>query len=117
MTPPSLRTRIRNGTLLMLLAGFFAFLLMPTILIYTGLAGLASAGPAAVVKTHSDAFGSAFNSCDVPLAVSLYEESAVLICPGDGEVATGKAAIGKVMAECAGASKSSLRQIVRNLMP
>jgi ketosteroid isomerase-like protein len=59
--------------------------------------GLALADPAAVVKAHSDAFGSAFNSCDVPLAVSLYEDNAVLIWPGEGEVATGNAAIGKVI--------------------
>src|SRR4051794_40162492 len=85
------------------LAVFIAFLLTPQ---------LVSADPAAVAKAHSDAFGSAFNSCDVPRAVSLYEDNAVLIWPSEGEVASSQAAIGKVIkAECAGASKSSLRQI------
>ena len=74
--------------------------------------GLALADPAAVVKAHSDAFGNAFNSCDVPAALKLYEENAVLIWPGEGEVATGKAAIGKVIkTECGSATKSSLKQI------
>jgi uncharacterized protein (TIGR02246 family) len=74
--------------------------------------GLAVADPAAVVKAHSDAFGNAFNSCDVPAALELYEDNAVLIWPGEGEVATGKAAIGKVIkAECASATKSSLQQL------
>jgi uncharacterized protein (TIGR02246 family) len=74
--------------------------------------GLAVADPAAIVKAHSDAFGNAFNSCDVPAALDLYEDNAVLIWPGEGEVATGKAAIGKVIkTECAGATKSSLKQL------
>jgi ketosteroid isomerase-like protein len=54
------------------------------------------ADPAAVVKAHSDAFGAAFNSCDVPAALKLYEKNAVLIWPGDGEVAKGKAEIAKI---------------------
>jgi ketosteroid isomerase-like protein len=64
-------------------------------------AGSALADPAAVVKAHSDAFGKSFNSCDVPAALNLYEDNAVLIWPGEGEVAKGKAAIAKVIkAEC-----------------
>ena len=60
-------------------------------------AGSALADPAAVVKAHSDAFGKSFNSCDVPAALNLYEDNAVLIWPGEGEVANGKAAIAKVI--------------------
>jgi ketosteroid isomerase-like protein len=75
-------------------------------------AGSALADPAAVVKAHSDAFGKSFNSCDVPAALNLYEDNAVLIWPGEGEVAHGKAAIAKVIkAECSGTAKSSLKQI------
>jgi len=74
--------------------------------------GSALANPAAVVKAHSDAFGKAFNSCDLPAALNLYEDKAVLIWPGEGEVAIGKAAIAKVIrAECSGAAKSSLKQV------
>ena len=71
------------------------------------LARSAWADPAAVIKAHSDAFGKAFHSCDVPAALNLYEENAVLIWPGEGEVANGKAAIAKVIkAECSSAAKS-----------
>ena len=72
----------------------------------------AMADPAAVVKAHSDAFGKAFNSCDVPAALMLYEDNAVLIWPGEGEVASGKAAIAKVIkAKYSSAAKSSLKQV------
>ena len=75
-------------------------------------AGSALADPAAVVKAHSDAFGKAFNACDVPATLNLYQDDAVLIWPGEGEVATGKEAIAKVIkVECSGAAKSSLKQI------
>src|ERR1700758_4410899 len=68
--------------------------------------------PAAVVKALSDAFGNAFNACDVPAALNLYEDNAVLVWPGEGEVANGKAAIANVIkTECSGAAKSSLKQI------
>jgi uncharacterized protein (TIGR02246 family) len=72
----------------------------------------AMADPAAAVKAHSDAFAKAFNSCDVPATLELYEDNAVLIWPGEGEVANGKAAIAKVIkAECSSAAKSSLKQV------
>ena len=66
----------------------------------------AMADPAAVVKAHSDAFGKAFNSCDVPAALKLYEDNAVLIWPGEGEVANGKAAIARVIKADARAPRS-----------
>ena len=75
-------------------------------------AGPALADPAAVVKAHSDAFGKAFNSCDIPAVLELYENNAVLIWPGEGEVANGKASIAKVIKSvCAEAAKSSLKQV------
>jgi uncharacterized protein (TIGR02246 family) len=75
-------------------------------------AGSAWADPAAVVKAHSDAFAKAFNSCDVPAALDLYEDNAVLIWPGEGQVATGKAEIEKVIKDqCSGAGKSSLKEV------
>jgi len=49
-------------------------------------------------------FGKAFNACDVPATLNLYEYNAALIWPGEGEVAIGKSAIAKVIkAECSGA--------------
>jgi ketosteroid isomerase-like protein len=67
--------------------------------------------PKAVVKAVSDAFGKAFNSCDVPAALKLYEDNATMIWPGEGEVATDKGGIAKIIkAECA-AAKSLLKPI------
>jgi uncharacterized protein (TIGR02246 family) len=75
-------------------------------------ARVAFADPNAIVKAHSDAFGKAFNSCDVPAALALYEDNATMIWPGDGEVATGKKGIEKIInTECAGAAKGSLKQV------
>lgn len=74
--------------------------------------GTALGDPADVVKVHSDAFGKAFNSCDVPATLDLYEDNATLIWPGEGEVATGKAAIAKVIKnDCSGAAKLSLKEV------
>jgi ketosteroid isomerase-like protein len=75
-------------------------------------AGTALADPAATVKAHSEAFAKAFQECDVPAVLALYEDNATLIWPGEGEVATGKAAIEKVIKEqCASAGKSTLKSI------
>ncbi len=75
-------------------------------------AGFAYAGPDEIVKAQSDAFGKAFNACNVPAALALYEDDATMIWPGEGEVATGKPGIEKIIkAECAGAAKGSLKQI------
>ena len=65
---------------------------LTTILIYAGPAG---ADPAAAVKAHSDAFGKAFNACDLAAALDLYEDNAALIWPGEGEVASGKPTIAR----------------------
>jgi uncharacterized protein (TIGR02246 family) len=75
-------------------------------------AGVALADPASVVKAHSEAFGKAFNSCDVPAALNLYESDAVLIWPGEGQVAKGKAEIAKVIkAQCSGSANTSLKEV------
>jgi uncharacterized protein (TIGR02246 family) len=79
------------------------------ILIY---GGTAWADPASIVQAHSDAFAKAFNSCDVPAALALYEDDAVMIWPLDGEVAKGRPAIEKIIkANCSGAAKAPLKQI------
>jgi ketosteroid isomerase-like protein len=63
-------------------------------------------------QTHSDAFVKAFNSCDVPAALELCEDSAVLIWPREGEVANDTVEIAKVIkAERSSAAKSSLKQV------
>jgi uncharacterized protein (TIGR02246 family) len=80
-----------------------------TILAY---ANLAFADPAAVVKAQSDAFGAAFNSCDVPAALKLYEDNATMIWPGEGEVGKGKTEIAKIIkSECSNSTKSSLKEV------
>lgn len=75
-------------------------------------AGPADADPAATVKAHSNAFGKAFNACNIAAVLALYEDNAALIWPGEGEVASGKPAIAKVIRkECAGAAQSTLRRV------
>lgn len=72
----------------------------------------AFADPAAVVKAHSDAFGTAFTSCDVPATLKLYEDNAVMIWPAEGEVAKGKTEIAKLIKrECSIAGRQSLVQV------
>jgi ketosteroid isomerase-like protein len=72
----------------------------------------AFADPAAVVKAHSDAFGAAFTACDVPATLKLYEDNAVMIWPFEGEVATGKTEIEKLIKrECSVSTNESLVQI------
>src|SRR5215469_5062953 len=68
--------------------------------------------PASVVKEQSDAFGAAFNSCDVPAALKLYEDNATMIWPGEGEVGKGKTEIAKIIkSECSSSGKSSLKEV------
>lgn len=76
------------------------------------LATAAHADPVADAKTVTDAFSKAFAACDVPAVLELYEDDAVLIWPGQGEFATGKAAIEKIVkANCGGPSKQSLKEV------
>ena len=76
------------------------------------LVGAAHADPVADAKTVTDAFSKAFEACDVPAVVELYEDNAVVIWPGQGEFATGKPAIEKIVkANCSGPSKHSLKEV------
>ena len=76
------------------------------------LTGAAYADPVADAKTLTDAFSKAFAACDVPAVVELYEDNAVIIWPGQGEIATGKPAIEKVVkANCSGPSKHSITEV------
>ncbi len=89
--------------------GRYFLICLTTILICPGPAG---ADPAATVKAHSDAFGKAFNACNVAAVLDLYEDNAALIWPGEGEVANGTPAIAQVIKqECASAAKSTLRLV------
>jgi uncharacterized protein (TIGR02246 family) len=76
------------------------------------LSAAAHADPVADSKTVSDAFTKAIAACDVPSVLALYEDNAVIIWPGQGEVATGKAGIEKIVkATCSGPNKPSLTEI------
>lgn len=63
---------------------------------------LASGAPAhgadatAVARAHSEAFGRACAAGKVDDVVALYEEDAIVVWPGQGEEAKGKAAIAKL---------------------
>jgi ketosteroid isomerase-like protein len=61
------------------------------------LAAPAFADPAADAKAHSEAFARAAQARDVAAAVALYADDARMIWPGQGEEATGKAAITKLI--------------------
>ena len=63
-------------------------------------------------KAVTDAFSKAFAACDVPAIMDLYEDNAIIIWPLQGEVASGKPAIEKVVkANCSGPSKPSLTEV------
>jgi ketosteroid isomerase-like protein len=88
--------------------------ILSTALFFTLFSSAAHADPAADAKTLTDAFIKASASCDVPAVLELYEDNAVIIWPGQGDVATGKAAIGKVVKaewNCSGPSKQSMREV------
>jgi uncharacterized protein (TIGR02246 family) len=76
------------------------------------LAAAVHADPVADSKTVTDAFSKAFAACDVPSVLALYEDNAVIIWPGQGEFATGKDALEKIIkANCSGPSKPSLKEV------
>ncbi|MGH8679325.1 MAG: YybH family protein [Burkholderiales bacterium] len=72
--------------------------ILGSITLVTLLAAPAFADPAAVGKKHSEAFQKACAAGDVPGVMALYEDDALVIWPGEGEVAKGKAAIEKLAA-------------------
>ncbi len=78
----------------------------------------AHADAVAEAKTLNDAFSKAFEACDVPAVMALYEEDAVLIWPGQGEFAIGKPAIEKVVkGYCSSPSKPSIKVISSDARP
>ncbi len=78
----------------------------------------AHADAVAEAKTLNDAFTKAFEACDVPAVMALYEEDAVLIWPGQGEFAIGKPAIEKVIkGYCSSPSKPSIKVISSDARP
>jgi ketosteroid isomerase-like protein len=88
------------------------------LLLSSMLAIAAHADPAADAKTVTDAFNKAFEACDVPAVLALYEDNAIVIWPGQGEVATDKAAFEKIVkANCSGPSKPSLKEISSEVRP
>ncbi len=75
-------------------------------------ATMARADATADAKSVTDTFSKAFAACDVKAVVDLYEDNAVIIWPGEGEVATGKPAIEKIVkANCSGPSKPSITEV------
>ena len=67
------------------------------------LPSIAHADAAADAKAVTSEFSAAFAKCDVPAILAMYEDDATLIWPGQGEFATGKVEIEKVVkANCGG---------------
>ena len=76
------------------------------------LASIARADPAADAKAVTDEFSKAFAACDVPAILAMYEDDATVIWPGQGEFATGKTEIEKVIKEnCGGNQKHALTEV------
>jgi len=59
----------------------------------------AAAGPAELAMAHSKAFERAANARDVKAVLALYAPDAHVVWPGQGEEATGTAAIEKLVAD------------------
>jgi uncharacterized protein (TIGR02246 family) len=69
-------------------------------------------------KNVNDAFNKAFEACDVPAVMDLYEENAVVIWPGQGEFAIGKPAFEKIVkVYCSASSKPSVKVISSDARP
>ncbi len=78
----------------------------------------AHADAVAEAKALNDAFSKAFEACDVPAVMALYENDAVLIWPGQGEFAIGKPAIEKVIkGYCTSPVKPSIKVISSDARP
>ena len=76
------------------------------------LAGAAYADAVAEAKSVNDAFNKAFEACDIPAVMELYEDDAVVIWPGQGEFALGKPAFEKIVkGYCASPSKPSIKVV------
>src|ERR1700693_3953916 len=78
------------------------------------LAGAAYADAVADAKTVNHAFTKAFEACDIPAVMDLYESDAVVIWPGQGEFALGKPAFEKIVkGYCRTPSKTSHKVVSR----
>jgi ketosteroid isomerase-like protein len=85
---------------------------LAALLLSSTFAVTARADAVADAKTVSDAFSKAFETCDVPAVMDLYEDNAVVIWPGQGEFAIGKPAFQKIVnGYCSGSSKPSMKVI------
>ena len=63
-------------------------------------------------KALNDAFNKAFESCNIPAVMALYEDNAVVIWPGQGEFAIGKPAFEKIVrGYCNAPTKPSIKVI------
>jgi len=72
----------------------------------------AYASPIADAESVNDAFSKASAACDVPAVLALYEDNAVVIWPGQGEFAVGKAAFRKILETyCSGGVKQSFKVV------
>jgi ketosteroid isomerase-like protein len=62
--------------------------------------------PTAIASAHSAKFDKAIAACDVPAVMALYEDDAVAIYPGEGDVANGRPEIEKMVKRyCSGGPK------------
>ena len=78
----------------------------------------ARADAVADAKAVNDAFSKAFEACDIPAVLALYEDDAIVIWPGQGEFALGKPAFEKIVkGYCAGSSKPSIKVISSDARP
>jgi uncharacterized protein (TIGR02246 family) len=82
------------------------------------LSSAAYADAVADAKAVNDAFSKAFEACDVPAVLALYEDNAVVIWPGQGEFAIGKPAFEKIVqGYCSAPAKPSIKVISSDARP
>ncbi len=75
-------------------------------------AAAAYAEPIANAERVNDAFSKAFEACDIPTILNLYEDNAVVIWPGQGEYAIGKPAFRKILEHyCSGGVKQTVKVV------
>jgi uncharacterized protein (TIGR02246 family) len=68
------------------------------VLLLCALVAPALADPASDGRTHAEAFARVFNAGDVQGVMALYADDAVVVWPGQGETAKGRAEIEKLVA-------------------
>ena len=79
-------------------------------------AAAAFADPVTDAERVNDTFYKAFEACDVPAVLALYEDNAVVIWPGQGEFAIGKAAFRKILnTYCGGGVKQPVKVVASGL--